>query len=265
MRLQNKLPEAGRHSILCSNFDNSGVFMEQPQAKSKLIIGGGYFALTFLLALPLSVVVVRSGAWQQGLLLYALSCAAATVVLIMFIILLLLPGFKPSRPDIAKRSFLALPGALLLIAVVSSRGDYPPIHDISTDTQDPPKFSAAVEMRGQNSNPLSVKPESIAAQIQHYPKVETLQNSDTLEINFERAVAVAKSLGWEIYHLDTERGVIEAVQTTAIMGFKDDIVIRLRSHGPRTVIDLRSVSRVGVGDLGANAKRIMAFAQQFNR
>jgi hypothetical protein len=239
--------------------------MEQAQAKSKLITWGGYLALTFLLALPLSVIVVRSGAWQQGLSLYALSCAGATLILLMFIILFLLPGFKPSRPDIAKRGTLALPGALLLLAVVSGRGDYPPIHDISTDTQDPPQFSAAVEVRGESANPLSIKSETIAAQVQHYPEVETLRNSDSLEINFERAVVAAESLGWEIYHSDSEEGIIEAVQTTAIMGFKDDIVIRLRSDGPRTAIDLRSVSRVGVGDMGANDKRIVAFTQQFNQ
>ena len=61
------------------------------------------------------------------------------------------------------------------------------------------------------------------------------------------------------------QGLIEAVDTTAIMAFKDDIVIRLRSDGEGTVIDLRSVSRVGVGDIGANAKRIKGFMQLFEQ
>ena len=79
-----------------------------------------------------------------------------------------------------------------------------------------------------------------------------------------RAGVIARELGWEIYREDLNAGYIEAVDTTAIMGFKDDIVIRLRTNAEGTLVDLRSVSRVGVGDLGANVSRINAFVEQFN-
>jgi uncharacterized protein (DUF1499 family) len=80
---------------------------------------------------------------------------------------------------------------------------------------------------------------------------------------FDRAVTVAGELGWEIYHQDRNTGVIEAVDTTAIMAFKDDVVIRLRTNADGTLVDMRSVSRVGISDIGANAKRIRAFQEAF--
>ena len=85
----------------------------------------------------------------------------------------------------------------------------------------------------------------------------------SIEDAFDHALAVAAELGWEVYHQDRNAGVIEAVDTTAIMAFKDDIVIRLRTNADGTLVDIRSVSRVGISDLGANAARIRAFQQAF--
>ena len=76
---------------------------------------------------------------------------------------------------------------------------------------------------------------------------------------------MATELGWDIYHRDRNVGVIEAVDTTSIMAFKDDVVIRVRSNTRGTLLDLRSVSRVGIGDIGANARRIRAFQQKFEQ
>jgi len=72
-------------------------------------------------------------------------------------------------------------------------------------------------------------------------------------------------MGWDIYHQDINAGVIEAVDTTTIMTFRDDVVIRVRSNAQGTLLDLRSVSRVGIGDIGANAKRIRAFQLKFDQ
>ena len=86
-----------------------------------------------------------------------------------------------------------------------------------------------------------------------------------LEEAFNRALQIAAEMGWEVYRQDLNAGAIEAVDTTAIMSFKDDIIIRVRSNAQGTLVDLRSVSRVGEGDLGANAKRIQAFLEAFQR
>lgn len=237
--------------------------MNQPAQKSKLVSWGGIIGLTLLIALPISVLMVRSGIWQQGLMLYAIACAGAVLILILFIVLAILPAFKNHRGDIFKRGLLLIPGVVLLGSLLTGGGDAPPIHDISTDTLDPPTFTAAPEMRGDNSNPLTIKPDSIAAQIASYPGITTLRNSQSLEANFDKALSTATALGWEVYHQDRNTGVIEAVDTTAVMNFKDDVVIRLRQVDSEVLIDLRSVSRVGVGDIGANAKRIRAFQEQF--
>jgi uncharacterized protein (DUF1499 family) len=157
----------------------------------------------------------------------------------------------------------ALPGALLLVALTAGRGDVPPIHDITTDTEDPPEFVTAEARRGEGSNSLALKAETIAAQRASYADINTLVTDLSIEQAFDRALAVADELGWEVYHQDLNAGVIEAVDTTSIMAFKDDVVIRLRTNAEGTLVDTRSVSRVGISDLGANAERIRAFQEAF--
>jgi uncharacterized protein (DUF1499 family) len=215
------------------------------------------------LLLPVSVLTVRSGAWQQGLLLYALSCLGCVLILGLCGVLLLLPRYANTRGAILGRMLVALPGAVLLISLLAGRGDYPPIHDVTTDIKDPPVFTMAMEQRPESANSLEIDPQAISAQQEAYPDVQTIRTSLDIEAAFDRALAVAGDLGWDIYHQDRNAGVIEAVETTEIMAFKDDIVIRLRSNAQGTKVDLRSVSRVGIGDIGANAKRIRAFQQAF--
>lgn len=238
--------------------------MNHPVKTSRLVNWTGYLAIALLLLLPLAVLTVRAGAVQQGLLLYAVSCLAATALLILFIVLLLLPGFSASRPAILKRAALTIPGVILLSLLLRSGGQYPEIHDISTDLADPPQFRAAQEQRGPGSNGLEINADTLAIQRASYPEVQTLRSDLPIETVYERALRVAEEMGWEVYYQNLDQGVIEAVDTTAIMAFKDDIAIRMRTNASGTLLDLRSVSRVGVSDLGANAKRIRAFQDRFN-
>jgi uncharacterized protein (DUF1499 family) len=225
----------------------------------------GYLALTLLLVLPVSVLTVRSGAWQQGLLMYAIACAGAALLLLTALVMLVLPALRSARGGILKRALLVVPGTLLLLGLLANRGDIPPIHDITTNTIDPPVFVAAVAARGTTSNPLDIKPDTIAQQKLAYPDLSPVIADLTAADAFAKSVATAKTLGWDIIAEDPQAGTVEAVDTTAIMGFKDDIVIRIRREGDSSIIDLRSVSRVGVSDLGANAKRIRAFKAQFGQ
>lgn len=222
-------------------------------------------ALTLLLLLPLSVIAVRAGAWKLGLPLYALACLGSTLLVIVSIALLLMPSFAPWRKAIVRHAFFAVPGTLLLLALVGSGGDAPRIHDITTDTVNPPTFTMAAEQRGEGANTLDIDPNVIAQQQAAYPDITTLTSPLPVDEVFRRAQQTASDLGWEIYHQNREVGVIEAVDTTRIMGFKDDIVIRVRAGPQGTEVDLRSVSRVGEGDLGANAKRIRAFGEAFQQ
>lgn len=222
----------------------------------------GYLAWVFLALLPLSVLVVRSGNWMQGLGLYAITGLLCLVLLAFMAVQFLLPRFSDRRAAIAVRALPAVPGAVLLLLATLGR-DVPPIHDISTDTQDPPLFETAVQLRGSDSNPLDIDPDVVAQQLAAYPDLGTLRGPFSYEQGFALALETAGSLGWEITRQDGNAGFIEAVDTTAIMNFKDDVVIRVRTDEEGTLIDLRSVSRVGVSDLGANAKRIRAFTSAF--
>ena len=224
----------------------------------------GYLAVTLLLILPLSVLMVRNGDWQQGLLMYAIACLGSTLLIILAIVLLLRTRFNLWRKDILQRALFALPGAALLLALTSG-GSYPTIHDITTDTADPPRFTSAASQRGADSNSLEIDEEVIQQQQEAYPNLQTLVTPLPIEDAYRLALEVATDMGWDIYRQDSNAMIIEAVDTTGIMGFKDDVVVRVRSSARGTLVDLRSVSRVGEGDLGANAARINAFVNAFQQ
>ncbi|HKK22721.1 MAG TPA: DUF1499 domain-containing protein [Pseudohaliea sp.] len=222
----------------------------------------GYLAWAFLTLIALAVLTVRAGQWQQGLMLYALACLASLLVLAWYAVAALLPRNGSRRGPIALRALPALPGALLLVSAMAAR-DVPPIHDITTDLEDPPRFEAVLDARGPKDNSLAIDPEVQALQASAYPELTTLYSSASYAETFDRAEALARELGWELLRSDRNAGIIEAVDSTAIMAFKDDIVIRVRSDEDGSRVDLRSASRVGVSDLGANAARIRAFARRF--
>ncbi|MFL3653770.1 MAG: DUF1499 domain-containing protein [Halioglobus sp.] len=230
----------------------------------RLINWLGYFAIGLFLILPLSVLSIRAGQWQQGLPLYAIACFGSALLIVLAIVLLLRRRFAPWRKNILLRALFALPGAALLLALTSG-GNHPMIHDISTDAANPPTFTAALQQRGEDSNALTINQDVIQQQQEAYPDLKTLVSSLSTKEAYNRALQVADEMGWEVYQQDSNAGVIEAVDTTRIMGFKDDIAIRVRRGPQGTLVDLRSVSRVGEGDLGANANRIRAFCDAFQQ
>ena len=138
----------------------------------------------------------------------------------------------------------------------------PPIHDITTDTGRPPQFVAILPLRAGAPNPAAYGGVDVArAQVGAYPDLRTRRMDATRADAFNRALQVARDLGWEIVAADAAAGRIEATDTTFWFGFKDDVVVRVEADGAGSRIDVRSVSRVGVGDVGANARRIRAYLQ----
>jgi uncharacterized protein (DUF1499 family) len=222
----------------------------------------GYLAWVFLALLPIAILTVRSGNWQQGLLLYALACLLSVLTLAFLAVLSILPRFAAERGTIFKRMVPALPGTALLIVALQGQ-DVPPIHDITTDTQDPPRFETVPTLRDDKANTLDIDPEVIAQQETAYPDLAPIRSPRNYSDSYRLALETARELGWDIVRDDPTAGFIEAVATTAIMNFRDDVVIRLRTGDNGVVVDLRSASRVGVSDLGANAERIRAFRDSF--
>jgi uncharacterized protein (DUF1499 family) len=142
----------------------------------------------------------------------------------------------------------------------STMTSVPVIHNISTDTLDPPTFDKLVAVReAEGANPLVYDAEVLAEQQQEaYPDVMTLASTQSTDQLFAQTVSVLQDLGIEVVNEDAAAGVIEATDTTFWFGFKDDVVVRIRDTANGSIVDVRSVSRVGRSDLGANAKRIRA-------
>lgn len=238
--------------------------MPDTRSPSSLITFFGYTGVACLLVMPLAVLAVRLGLhFRIGLPIFALSSVIALLVIVALGIVMLLPRYRPERGRALLWMLPPLPPLLIFLIILGSAGQYPPIHDITTNTENPPLFDSGVYYRGDDANPVDIKPEVIEIQKQHYPDLDTVRTSMSPEEAFARASDVAESLNWEIYNSDPANGRIEALYKSFWFGYKDDIVIRIRETNAGSEVDLRSVSRVGVGDLGANAKRIRAFVEAF--
>lgn len=136
----------------------------------------------------------------------------------------------------------------------------PRIHDITTDTVNPPQFKAVLKLRRDNDNsPLYGGAEVAALQHKAYPDITPLHLPVPRDLAFEKALGAARKLGWQIIEAGKDTGRIEAVDTTFWFGFRDDIVIVVGSQGSGSRIDVRSASRSGLSDLGKNAERIRKF------
>lgn len=136
----------------------------------------------------------------------------------------------------------------------------PYIHDITTDTERPPLFEAVLPLRAGSENSADYGgPELAKQQKMGYPNLKPALISGTPDVAFPRALQAAKDMGWKIVASDPKSLRIEATDTTLWFGFKDDVVVRLSSAPIGSRIDVRSVSRVGKSDVGANARRIDAY------
>lgn len=144
--------------------------------------------------------------------------------------------------------------------------NYPPIHDISTDTVSPPEFVAVLPLRADAANTVEyggspdMTPERLAELTREaYPDLVPRRYTETPDEIFQRALAAVDEMGWDLVAADAAAGRIEATATTFWFRFKDDVVILITQEGGETVVNARSVSRVGTGDVGANALRLRKF------
>lgn len=218
-------------------------------------------ALALLIAGPGS----RAGLWSFGtgftMMRYAAYAAIAAIILSAL-------GAFVTRPGTNRRGFLLGVFGILLGAVCvllpwnvrrSARGA-PPIHDITTDMASPPEFVAIAPLREEARNPLEYGGEEVAAQQRAaYPDIVPLRLELPPERAFAAAHAAARDMGWEIVAADSGTGRIEATTRTRWFGFHDDIVVRVSAEGQGSRVDVRSKSRIGRGDMGANARRVRAY------
>ena len=223
----------------------------------------------WLLVMLAAVLCFRASllSWRPALMLVA--AGVAGLVLTGFFSLLVLfmlvrSGRRGGGKDCLLAVAVALP-ALIGVLVLGMQGaKAPPIHDITTDMDDPPVFRTAQALRRSGDNGTEYPGmETAERQRQAYPDIKPLEVPEPPDEVFARSLTVAGKLGWRIVAQDREQGLIEAVDRTLIFGFTDDIVIRVSANSRGSRIDLRSASRAGVSDLGVNAKRIRAFQHTF--
>ena len=227
-----------------------------------LCLAFSWLLVAQLFAAPLAT---RFGlvSYKLGLPITALAFLGGVLMLLVAAVLGFRRDFRPYRRRLALVAALAAVPALAGVTLILSSRGLPLIHDVSTNVADPPRFESAPSLRGEDANPLDRGQEVDEAQQQAYPDIGSIQSQLSPAEAFERCTDTAKQLGWEVFASDEQTGRIEASDTTFWFGFTDDVVIRIRGANGGSVIDLRSVSRVGRGDLGANAKRIRAFAAAF--
>jgi uncharacterized protein (DUF1499 family) len=139
-----------------------------------------------------------------------------------------------------------------------------PIHDVSTDTSNPPQYVAVMPARNsvQHGNSTTYDDKTAKTQREIYPDITPVNLDVPPAQAFDRALAAARGFGWEIVASDPTQGRIEATATTLWFGFKDDVVIRITPQGSGSRVDVRSLSRIGESDVGANAKRIRTYVSK---
>jgi uncharacterized protein (DUF1499 family) len=185
--------------------------------------------------------------------------------------LLGLVGMILARPGAPRRGlYRSLAAFVIGLVVMGVPWSYlwraqsvPPIHDITTDTTNPPQFLAVRPLRADDPNPASYGGPEVAAQQQEaYPDIQPLHLELPPDQAFQRALRAAQEMGWEIVRADYPARRIEATDQTLWFGFKDDVVIRVRPAESGSRIDVRSTSRVGQSDLGVNAERIRSYLER---
>jgi uncharacterized protein (DUF1499 family) len=179
-------------------------------------------------------------------------------------------GLFLTRPSAGRggrgRALLGVLVGLALVGVVAraagpSRG-LPPVNDITTNPDDPPKFHAPATLEANEGRDMSYAGGELARVTREaYPDLVPIQVKASPAKTFGAAKRAAVKLGWKLVKKHRAAGVIEANSTSRVFRFVDDVVIRIRATDEGSVVDVRSKSRDGRGDLGANAARIRAFRE----
>ncbi|MDZ7680147.1 MAG: DUF1499 domain-containing protein [Fodinibius sp.] len=227
------------------------------------------FGVTAVIVLLLSGYGYQWGWWGLGTAFTWLLPASGVVALIGFSLAVIFGFVRWSNPD-RSGTKIAMLGVVLSLAVVGTIGywfneaqQYPPIHDITTDIDNPPTFQAIVPLRADAPNDTTYgDQEKAQTQREAYPDLQTLYLDVGYDQAFDRALSAAEQMPWEeIVTADKQSGRIEAYDKLPWFGFVDDVVIRVDTAASdgRTAIDVRSVSRIGRGDIGVNAHRIREY------
>lgn len=220
-----------------------------------------------LMALGLFLAHVEIVAPLKGFMMYVL---AGLVSLLHTLLLLLMRFVLKNKPPWRIAVLSAVP-FLLVVAPASTGLGYPPINDISTDLNEPPQFEAVAKLPENRGRDLSFPPAfaDIIRKSPTYSDIKpvvltpddwpsTAENPSEYVFNAVEE-RIRRYANQPLLRSDKAAGIIEGTCETSLFRFRDDFVVRVRAHGENVVVDMRSKSRDGKGDLGTNAKRIRQF------
>ncbi|MGI8508807.1 MAG: DUF1499 domain-containing protein [Gemmatimonadaceae bacterium] len=243
--------------------------MPQPDSSLKaprLIVAGATAAVLALIALAMAGLGYRAEWWGLSAAFRLFMIGGGLGAIAFFLSLASLVTKRRSSARMVVSILALVVGAAVAGTfarwLITAR-TVPPIHDITTDTDDPPQFIAILPLRAHAKNSAIYGGPSVAAkQRTGYPDVQPIVLNTSAVEAFNRALVVSHSMGWKIVAADSTTGRIEATATTRWFGFKDDIVVRVRPMGSAgSRVDVRSESRIGGSDVGTNAARIRMFSR----
>jgi uncharacterized protein (DUF1499 family) len=237
---------------------------EQP--RSRLAVWARRLAIFSLLVAALAIIFERTGMFeiQPVLVTFGASLGLAALGMLLALGALIVIWFTGRSGT--GHAFVALGLGMMLLAYPAYLGvkylRLPAIYDVTTDPYDPPRFEAVTRLRTREHNPVSYGGLPVYQQQRAaYPDIEPLASNATPQQTYDAALAIVTKRKWRIVdarapQAGRREGRIEAIALSPIMGFRDDVVIRVRAAGGGTRVDVRSASRYGWHDFGANASRV---------
>ncbi|MGH7916627.1 MAG: DUF1499 domain-containing protein [Candidatus Binataceae bacterium] len=227
-----------------------------------------------------------------GFQLYLLGFFIAILGLIISIIALLATGLSPKRRRGLPRAIFAVIVCLIIVVptvdIIANKHKYPPINDITTDTHNAPEFVQAQQLAANHHRDMAYDQAKYAAiQMKGYGPLEPLEINEPPDVTFQKVDIIAGEIPrWRLTYTNPKTRTLEGVATSNLFRFKDDFVIQVRpadgvagnkpavvnmagntadASAPAatadgaSVVEMRSKSRNGVGDLGVNYNRIESF------
>jgi uncharacterized protein (DUF1499 family) len=240
---------------------------------SRLAIWARRFAGFSLPVVMLAIGIERASLLEIVPVLATFAAALAMALIAVLLALASLVGIWRHGIEGFGAALTALAISLALLAYPAYMGvlayRLPQISDIATDPIDPPRFEKVGQARSRQANPIAYAGLYAAEQQKAaYPDIVPLDTDATAQATYDAAIAVIKKRRWQVINDRAPQpgrdGYIEAVARTAIMGFRDDVAVRIRAVGQRARVDVRSASRYGRHDFGTNAARVRALLEDID-
>lgn len=234
-----------------------------------LAIGGAVLWLLSAVATGADIISFKTSLGAAAFFFFASLAGVALLLVMLLVMAVKKRGYRRGWAVIGLIVGLAFTGYIAIW--LNEASNVPAIHDVSTDLTSPPTFDT-LTLRSDNREvvPDGGRPELAAMDnamrwralhAEAYGDIQPIIVPTSVPETIAAAEQLVNDRGWELAVADPATGRLEATETVSLYRFKDDVVLRVvpNPDGPGSIVDMRSVSRVGVSDLGVNAARVRSF------